>query len=689
MRLLDARTRGLVSQIRGDTFPYAILSHTWGDDEVTYHDIVHGGAEHRAGYSKLEGACARAMENGLRYVWIDSCCIDQSSNSELSEAINSMFQWYRNAEICFAHLEDVECPISGKPDQDAISKSRWFTRGWTLQELIAPNEVIFVDREWKDIGSRSLLSTIISTSTNISRDVLQEGAGALGDQSVARRMSWAAQRETTRPEDIAYCLLGLFDIHMPLLYGEGAERAFIRLQEEIVKTSSDQSILAWAPCQTTTDRFRGAFATHPIEFKNAFNIVPLPLTRGTHSVVERGLQLRPVTVMRSRSGLLRAVIDCHEQDNFEGALAIPLIKLPGTTDNTLVRHPKYAPEVISRALIESRFSYSDQGITSFRVAWTDSIRNQEIAVLNIFTDSWPMILSAGMDVLFSAGHGVRLYFRLLSVAWSRWLDVQGEAVFIPKIPKIDRLSTDHLQVDYDSNQLRILTAHPKKAWNALSDTFLIREMDPECQSGTIMFVHRRVPIPLEVGFRIDSNGMDAYVHFPDITPDAGDNLGVVSKELTRQVAKTRTRHGQAAARIQKIFIMGRPVWRLVVESNETFVYEDVKRTFVSSLLGVILGYYLDPIPLLISIGPITMMVIFHVVISWFFALGWARKLHEKNMQRRNQTTRKPSNSAVATRLRLVLLILSTPMCATFFTVTLLRYIRAFSSKLLFTFLHYR
>jgi hypothetical protein len=586
MRLLHAETQKLISPRHGEKIPYAILSHTWGDDEVMYQDIIHGNSDvkHRIGYTKLEGVCTRAIKAGFRYVWIDSCCIDQSSSAELSEAINSMFHWYRNAEICFAHLEDVDQPVSGTFDQGAISQCRWLTRGWTLQELIAPKEIIFVDRQWKDLGSRSSLAETISESTNISRKVLLSGSKALSEQSVARRMSWAARRQTTRPEDIAYCLLGLFDVHIPLLYGEGAERAFIRLQEEIVRTSSDQSILAWTPCQPAEDGFRGAFAIHPIEFETAFSIVPSPLAHATHSVVERGLQIRPATILRRKSGSLRAVIDCHEQDNFESYLAIPLIKFPGTTNDVLVRHPEYAPLAIDHALIESRFSYNNKGITT----------------LGALTDS-------DLDILFSwkifasdVAQEFRSYFLLLRTVWSRLLGMHGHTIFIPKFPRKEHLSIDHLQVGYDRGSVSILGAYPIEAWNPRSDTFVIRKLDPNHQSGVLIFKHWRLSKPFAIGFCIDPTGLDAYVHFPKNSPSDSDDLGRLHEDLKQKMPAKDMRWSKwaevkissqvrAKATVRRASIIGRPVWSVELEFKVSdYVDNNLKFSFFIFFLALML-----------------------------------------------------------------------------------------------------
>ncbi|KAI1786364.1 HET-domain-containing protein [Ganoderma leucocontextum] len=192
---------------------------------------------------KIRRACTVARANGYRYIWIDSCCIDKTSSSELSEAINSMYQWYSRAVMCFAFLADVPAEEDHGAKDSEFRQSRWFTRGWTLQELIAPLQVVFLSMTWTSIGSKSSLASLLTEITGISYTALLR-VEPLKEFSVAQRLSWAAKRETTRLEDRAYSLLGIFDINMPTLYGEG-HHAFRRLQEEIMRRIPDQTLFAW------------------------------------------------------------------------------------------------------------------------------------------------------------------------------------------------------------------------------------------------------------------------------------------------------------------------------------------------------------------------------------------------------------------------------------------------------------
>ncbi|KAI0690924.1 hypothetical protein C8T65DRAFT_745633 [Cerioporus squamosus] len=194
---------------------------------------------------KIRRACDVAHAHGYQYIWIDSCCIDKTSSAELSEAINSMFTWYQNASVCYAFLADVPSEQNPRAKNSDFGRSRWFTRGWTLQELIAPRSVVFLSKDWQIIGTKTTLANTIEAITTIPFSVLTFHI-PLHDVSVAQRMSWASERKTTRVEDEAYSLMGIFDINMPTLYGEG-QRAFNRLQEEILTRIPDQTLFTWGP----------------------------------------------------------------------------------------------------------------------------------------------------------------------------------------------------------------------------------------------------------------------------------------------------------------------------------------------------------------------------------------------------------------------------------------------------------
>jgi hypothetical protein len=268
MRLLDTSTLTL-HEFFGDAIPnYAILSHRWEGEEVTFQDLQAGRAPGMKGFPKIKGCCAQAVADGFLYAWVDSCCIDKTSSAELSEAINSMFHWYKRSQVCYVYLSDVSTGLNWDSHQRQDSElrlSKWWTRGWTLQELIGPLVVIFYDRAWMELGTKKWMEILISSITGISCQHLRDYTNA----SVAQKMSWASKRETTRVEDRAYSLMGLFSVHMPPLYGEGM-MAFRRLQLEILARSEDESLFAW-----TENLWRpsGLLAHSPSEFAGSGDIV--------------------------------------------------------------------------------------------------------------------------------------------------------------------------------------------------------------------------------------------------------------------------------------------------------------------------------------------------------------------------------------------------------------------------------
>ena len=246
MHLLQRQGDGsfqLVYRVDKQIPPYAILSHTWGadKDEVTFEDLTKGTGTTKAGYRKINFCAKQAALDGLEFFWIDTCCINKSSSTELLEAINSMFRWYRDSEKCYVYLDDVSADSLAE-DGLAFEKSRWFTRGWTLQELLAPRCVEFYSVEGNLLGSKSSRVREIAQTTRIPTEALQPQERALSHFSVDQRMTWVKGRETTRAEDMAYSLLGIFDVQMSLFYGEGREKAFKRLHAKIKKAQEDRRI---------------------------------------------------------------------------------------------------------------------------------------------------------------------------------------------------------------------------------------------------------------------------------------------------------------------------------------------------------------------------------------------------------------------------------------------------------------
>ncbi|KAI3336604.1 heterokaryon incompatibility protein-domain-containing protein [Xylariaceae sp. AK1471] len=369
MRLINIETNKIEEFVGNDVPKYAILSHTWGAEEVSYQCFFDPNARTTDGYAKIGATCDMALRFGLRYVWVDSCCIDKSSSSEFSEAINSMFRWYEESEVCFAFLVDVP------PQKDAINisfkASRWFTRGWTLQELLAPQRLEFFDADWKSLGTRHELSTILSHVTGINESFLVDNIASsrhnlLQKASIAERMSWAGKRITTRKEDVAYCLLGIFGVNMPLIYGEGMS-AFLRLQEEIIRHSFDPSLLAWnairdgnllaiegpvlySPWRSTfgllarkehpwampreqdeyLDSGMCSLAPSPRNFLNCEDIVVRDASL-RWSATSQGLE---ITLPMSENIAPYLLIPCYMRDDPSNLLALPLLK---QKDDTYLR----------------------------------------------------------------------------------------------------------------------------------------------------------------------------------------------------------------------------------------------------------------------------------------------------------------------------------------------------------------
>jgi hypothetical protein len=284
MRLLNTTTL----QIESNEFEYfkaqgyAILSHRWVGQEITFEEIKEIGLKLRAAeekqasspqLDKIHGACVTARELGFAWIWIDNCCINKSSATEESESINSMFKWYRDARVCITYLSDVRQTSLREPQHHNTMKiatgdhgmptilatktdvppvfqstrgqtpSEWFSRGWTLQELLAPPEMRFYDCNWTYLGNKSSLAHDIESVTGIEVDYLT-GVKHFRKACIATKMSWMAGRTTSRIEDIAYSMLGLFDIMMNPRYGEG-QRAFMRLQHELLSSTTDESLYAW------------------------------------------------------------------------------------------------------------------------------------------------------------------------------------------------------------------------------------------------------------------------------------------------------------------------------------------------------------------------------------------------------------------------------------------------------------
>ncbi|RWA10586.1 hypothetical protein EKO27_g4516 [Xylaria grammica] len=339
MRLLKTGRYALIeaNDIPSPFPQYAILSHTWisPKDEITYQDFKQRKADiendifKQKGWAKLKRYCDRAAKDGWEWAWMDTCCIDKTNPADTQEAINAMFRWYRNAGICYAYLEDVDVNVADAnfpPDLDLddlagkdhvadrtsfrhialkafLIKAKWFTRGWTLQELLAPPFLVFVDRGWRRIGTRESWADEIKEASRIdARHLTDFDPTDFRSCSIAMRLSWASYRDTTVEEDETYSLLGLFGFSLPLIYGEGKLQAFNRLQRELIAVYNDDSIFAWKSLPRSSRHLlgvhqqgynpgRGILAPSIREFWDAFSLKSFGLYGNSFSMTNRGLEI--------------------------------------------------------------------------------------------------------------------------------------------------------------------------------------------------------------------------------------------------------------------------------------------------------------------------------------------------------------------------------------------------------------
>lgn len=350
MRLVNVRTFKLKEFGEDDVPPYAILSHTWGPQEASLRDLQKATSisiKTNRIYRKIVCACFQARKDCLQWLWVDTVCIDSTSSIDVQEAVNSAFNWYRRSEMCYVYLDDLDgsCPLlsdtaieaSGRPGQQnhripfwaqSMATCRWFTRGWALPELIAPVGIKFFGKTWRLVATKAKLVRYLARITGIDAGVLTH-ARKIGLVSIATRMSWAANRRTTRVEDRAYSLLGIFGVSMPIVYGEG-NRAFARLQEEIMKFSNDQSIFAWS-----SEKPDGTvlMADSPDDFALSRGIVVWGRPK-SFQLTNQGLRATLPVIFEQRkheTGLL-AVLNLRHEDDLRGALALRLRQYPGNFD---------------------------------------------------------------------------------------------------------------------------------------------------------------------------------------------------------------------------------------------------------------------------------------------------------------------------------------------------------------------
>lgn len=360
---------------------YVILSHTWDQEEVTFDDIHRPQATRMAGYAKIKGCCEIAVRDGFEWIWIDTCCIDKRSSAELSEAINSMYKWYWQAAICYAFLADVS-PVRNENWQWEFRASRWFKRGWTLQELLAPDVVEFYSSSWSSLGTKSGLLDHVKEATKIDAKFIMNRE-AIKSASIATKLSWASLRQTTRAEDAAYCLLGLVGVNMPMLYGEG-NRAFYRLQLEIIRQTHDQSILAWQP-EVGEWHNTAVLAPSPKYFKSSAQIqpsvVPESAIGSAYEMKNNGLRI-DLPCIQMGQGRLLAILECEK--DLGGPLGLWLEpvgrgryqRLASSRLSTLSDDEKEDAEILQMYLVvesdNSAEPIANTSALAIRTVWSDA-----------------------------------------------------------------------------------------------------------------------------------------------------------------------------------------------------------------------------------------------------------------------------------------------------------------------------
>lgn len=334
MSLLNVHTFQLVKPGPIEAWPpYATVSHCRECQDVTIddrHDVDTQDLNFDSQTAVppwIIRACIEVRAFGVDLLWVATHCMGRSSRTEHSAAINSLFQIFQGAQICLVHLEDIEAPKNSLEHLgQQIQQSRWAKRVWMLQELIASEDLQFYDAHWNPVGTKRSLLPILSRQLGIDAAVLEDSKCLL-DFPVARRMSWASRLSTIRPEDFAYSLLGIFGVHLTIMYGEGGIAAFIRLQEEILKGTDDVTLFAWKSADD--QKYRGAFAHSPSEFEH-FGVqsrrIPLKM-RGKIQKSPTGILICDSFILRSaRSEIALCVLGENDLKNDRLIFGIPLLK---------------------------------------------------------------------------------------------------------------------------------------------------------------------------------------------------------------------------------------------------------------------------------------------------------------------------------------------------------------------------
>ena len=372
-RRVERRTK-VLEFCNDETTEYVILSHRWVDStEVDYEEIIdlakmdrqeQDEIRGRQGYTKIVDTCKQAKKDRYKWVWVDTCCIDKRSSAKLSEAINSMYRWYANAKICYAYLHDAD----GSSFPKSNGWPEWFSRGWTLQEMIAPQNLQFFNKHWRPIGDKKSLAETLNTITGVPKHILADGVEG-NRPCVAQIISWAACRTTTRVEDRAYSLMGPLNVNMPMLYGEG-KKAFHRLQLEIIRSSNDQSIFAWGH-NSKNVRIGSILTDDPSAFEGCSDVKLMNHNElieefpklssinadhvGVFPITNRGIQIwMPLRRYRNSNSIFRAYLPCLGGYSFF-KVSIDLVlwnsnyyRYPSSLDAVLVDSPPEFRQVYLR-----------------------------------------------------------------------------------------------------------------------------------------------------------------------------------------------------------------------------------------------------------------------------------------------------------------------------------------------------
>ncbi|KAI0142107.1 ankyrin repeat-containing domain protein [Pestalotiopsis sp. NC0098] len=296
LRLEEGDNVSLTDNLTHDIPPYAILSHTWGarGEEVIFQDIQNNDFQQKPGYGKILFCGRQAQLDGLDYFWVDTCCIDKTSSAELAESINSMYRWYENAQKCYVYLSDMTVNLDRNTPPllsswlHGFRNTRWFTRGWTLQELLAPPVVEFFSSNGQKLGDKTSLEEPIHNITNV--PILSLRGFSQSNVELDTIFSWCQNRETTRPEDKVYSLLGLAGVSLPVIYGEGEGAAFLRLCGEVLQhnPTKGQSLLIFVTQIGHTPALRVLIrGRESIESKNedGYSLLALAASKGHETAI--------------------------------------------------------------------------------------------------------------------------------------------------------------------------------------------------------------------------------------------------------------------------------------------------------------------------------------------------------------------------------------------------------------------